>query len=122
MISPHYPFLRSAGTVSPETTGFPFCRLLRVAGNSEPSTTELHADGNITSKLIEQFSSLIPFCLFPPRANKVIPQQSDQSPHESPHSEGNWGNVGHIGAWRLGPIRSPRCLVTKYVLNMKLAL
>jgi hypothetical protein len=32
MISPHEPFLRSAGTVSPETTGFPFCRLLRLVG------------------------------------------------------------------------------------------
>jgi hypothetical protein len=32
MISPHLPSLRSAGTVSPETTGFPFCRLLRLAG------------------------------------------------------------------------------------------
>jgi hypothetical protein len=32
MISPHETFLRSAGTVSPETTGFPFCRLLRLPG------------------------------------------------------------------------------------------
>jgi hypothetical protein len=32
MISPPEPFLRSAGTVSPETIGFPFCRLLRLAG------------------------------------------------------------------------------------------
>jgi hypothetical protein len=32
MISLHENFLRSAGTVSPETTGFPFNRLLRLAG------------------------------------------------------------------------------------------
>jgi hypothetical protein len=33
-IIPHLTFLRSAGTVSPDTTALPFCRLLRLVGNT----------------------------------------------------------------------------------------